>query len=104
MGAAIVVGAASSGFQMCNQVTLMQGTDPAYFGRVMSSLTMTAFGLQIIVGFPAGALADAVGERATLALLAACGGAIVAAGYLASRAVRSHSPARAPADPDGSRS
>ncbi len=84
LGAAVVVGAASSGFQMCNQVTLMERTDPAYFGRVMS-LTMTAFGLQMIVGFPAGALADAVGERVTLTVMAIACSTIVTAGFLASR-------------------
>jgi predicted MFS family arabinose efflux permease len=86
LGAAAIVGAASSGFQMCNQVNLMQRTDPAYFGRVMS-LTMTAFGLQMIMGFPAGALADAVGERGTLLLLAGCSLAVVAIGYLSAHSV-----------------
>jgi predicted MFS family arabinose efflux permease len=97
MGAAVVVGAASSGFQMSNQVLLMQRTDPAYFGRVMS-LTMTAFGLQMIVGFPAGALADQVGERATLMLLAVCSLGVVAIGYLSSRTFRSQSKAAALSD------
>lgn len=87
LGACVLVGAASSGFQMCNQVNLMQRTDPAYFGRVMS-LTMTAFGLQMIVGFPAGALADQVGERFTLAVLACLCLVIVAVGYAASRSLR----------------
>jgi MFS family permease len=87
LGACVLVGAASSGFQMCNQVNLMQRTDPAYFGRVMS-LTMTAFGLQMIVGFPAGALADQVGERFTLVALACLCLVIVAVGYTASRARR----------------
>ncbi len=85
--AAALVGATSSGFQMCNQVSLMQRTDPAYFGRVMS-LTMTAFGLQMIIGFPAGALADQVGERATMILLALVCLAVVTTGYLWSRPLR----------------
>ena len=63
---------------------MMQRTDPAYFGRVMS-LTMTAFGLQMVVGFPAGALADAVGEPPTMILLAAVSAVVVAAGYLSTR-------------------
>lgn len=87
LGASALVGASSSGFQMCNQLNLMQRTDPAYFGRVMS-LTMTAFGLQMIVGFPAGALADAAGERATLILLAVLSLVVVGAGTLASRSLR----------------
>ncbi len=88
LGAAVLVGAASSGFQMCNQVNLMQRTDPAFFGRVMS-LTMTAFGLQMIMGFPAGALADQVGERGTLALLGLCSFGIVVVGFLSSGLMRS---------------
>ena len=97
LGGAVLVGAASSGFQMCNQVNLMQKTDPAFFGRVMS-LTMTSFGLQMAVGFPAGAVADAVGERGTMVVLAlACIG-IVAAGWLGSRTMRSmHAAAEAAA-------
>jgi predicted MFS family arabinose efflux permease len=86
VGAALV-GASSSGFQMCNQVNLMQRTDPAFFGRVMS-LTMTAFGLQMAVGFPAGAVADVVGERGTMVGLAVISLAIVAIGWTASRSMR----------------
>jgi MFS family permease len=93
LGAASLVGATSSGFQMCNQVNLMQRTDPAFFGRVMS-LTMTAFGLQMIVGFPAGAVADAIGERAALGLLGILCLVIVSAAVLRSRPLRA--PAVAP--------
>ena len=96
LGGAVLVGAASSGFQMCNQVNLMQKTDPAFFGRVMS-LTMTAFGLQMVVGFPAGVLADAVGERGTMAGLAVACVGIVAVGWVASRSLRREEPAIAAA-------
>lgn len=82
-----LVGASSSGFQMCNQVNLMQKTDPAFFGRVMS-LTMTAFGLQMAIGFPAGAIADAVGERGTMTGLAIGCIAVCAIGWAASRSMR----------------
>ncbi len=81
---AVLVGGSSSGFQMCNQVNLMQKTDPAYFGRVMS-LTMTAFGLQMVVGFPAGAVADAIGERGTMAGMAVICLAIVSVGWASQR-------------------
>lgn len=87
LAGAALVGAASSGFQMCNQINLMQKTDPAFFGRVMA-LTMTAFGLQMAVGFPAGAVADAVGERGTMIGLAIVCIAIVATGWIASRSMR----------------
>jgi predicted MFS family arabinose efflux permease len=92
--AAALVGASSSGFQMCNQVSLMQSTDAAYFGRVMS-LTMTAFGLQMVVGFPAGVMADEAGERATLLLMAAVCLAIVVAVYASWRSGRRAAPAPA---------
>lgn len=88
--AAALLGAASSGFQMCNQVLLMQKTDPAFFGRVMS-LTMTAFGLQMVVGFPAGAVADAVGERPTMVVLGLACLTVVAIGRFASRTMRAES-------------
>lgn len=93
VGAALV-GASSSGFQMCNQVNLMQRTDPAFFGRVMS-LTMTAFGLQMAVGFPAGAVADVAGERGTMIGLAIVSLAIVAIGWTASRSMRLADPVAA---------
>jgi predicted MFS family arabinose efflux permease len=91
LAAGALVGASSSGFQMCNQVTLMQRTDPAYFGRVMS-LTMTAFGLQAIVGFPMGALADQIGERATLGIAAVGCLVVVICGYLFVKALRVDQP------------
>jgi len=84
LGGAALVGASSSGFQMCNQVNLMQKTDAAFFGRVMS-LTMTAFGLQMVVGFPVGAIADAIGERGTMVGLAIGCLLIVATGWRPSR-------------------
>lgn len=84
LATASLVGASSSGFQMCNQVSLMQLTDSAYFGRVMS-LTMTAFGMQMVVGFPVGALADAAGERAALVVLAAASILVVGATFLGGR-------------------
>jgi predicted MFS family arabinose efflux permease len=87
LGGAVLVGASSSGFQMCNQINLMQKTDPAFFGRVMS-LTMTAFGLQMAVGFPAGVIADIAGERYTMAGLAAGCICVVAIGWVASRSMR----------------
>jgi fucose permease len=45
---------------------------------------MMAFGLNAIVAFPVGIIADHVGERATLAGLGAICFAVVATGFLAS--------------------
>lgn len=84
----VLVGAASSGFQMLNNVSLMQRSEPAYFGRVMA-VTMMAFGVNSIVSYPVGLIADAAGERATLAGLACACGSVVLLGVLALRSGRS---------------
>lgn len=62
-------GAGSSAFQLLNNSLIMQETDQAYYGRVMS-LTMMAWGLNGLVGFPIGLLADGIGERQTIFILA----------------------------------
>ncbi|MBI2764419.1 MAG: MFS transporter [Chloroflexi bacterium] len=69
MVVAVLVGATSSGFQMLNNVTLMQRTSPRFFGRVMA-VTMMAFGLNAIVAYPVGAIADRFGERQAMAGMA----------------------------------
>ncbi len=85
LGAGAAVGAASSGFQMLNNVSLMQRSDPKYFGRVMA-VTMMAFGVNSIVAYPVGMIADVIGERATLAGLAAVCFTVAGAGLAALRA------------------
>lgn len=64
-----VAGAGSSVFQLLNNSLIMHHSDRDYYGRVMS-LTMMAWGLNGLVGFPFGLLADAVGERETIFLMA----------------------------------
>jgi MFS family permease len=81
----VLVGASSSGFQMLNNVNLMERTEPLYFGRVMA-VTMMAFGVNSIVAYPVGAIADRIGERATLGGLACACLAVVMAGAIALRA------------------
>lgn len=96
-----LVGACSSGFQMLNNVNLMQRSDPAYFGRVMS-VTMMAFGLNSIVSYPVGIVADHIGERATLAGLAVASMSVVVAGVVASRLIQGLTgPGTAGATPGG---
>jgi hypothetical protein len=85
LGAAALIGGSSSGFQMLNNVNLMERTDGEYLGRVMS-VTMMAFGVNSIASYPVGLIADAVGERATLWALASLCLAVVAAGVVALRA------------------
>ena len=63
-----ISGAGSSAFQLMNNSLIMQNADQAYYGRVMS-LTMMAWGLNGLAGFPIGLAADAFGERQTLFVL-----------------------------------
>ncbi len=92
LGVGALVGAASSGFQMLNNVSLMQRSDSKYFGRVMA-VTMMAFGVNSIVSYPVGLIADAAGERATLGGLAVACGSVVMLGGLALRS-QGRAPAR----------
>ena len=71
-------GAGSSAFQLLNDSLIMQNCDQAYYGRVMS-LTMMAWGMNGVVGFPFGLLADATGERQTIFLMACLVLAVVTA-------------------------
>jgi len=64
-----ISGAGASAFQLLNNSLIMQNCDQAYYGRVMS-LTMMAWGMNGVVGFPFGLLADATGERQTIFLMA----------------------------------
>lgn len=68
LGAMLLVGGGSSGFQLLNNALVMQESDPAFYGRVMS-ITMLAWGMNGLAGFPFGLLADAVGERETLLIM-----------------------------------
>ena len=65
--AMIVFGPGLTGFMLTSSALLMANTERAYYGRVMS-LTLIAFGLQGTLALPIGVLADAIGERETLAL------------------------------------
>lgn len=74
VAAMFFVGVGSGGFQTLNGAILSHITEPAFFGRVVS-LTFMAFAVFGVVALPIGIIADAVGERATLAGmgLAVCG-------------------------------
>jgi len=69
VAAMAVIGLGFGGFQTLNAAVIVRTTEPAYFGRVFS-LSMLAFAGNALMSLPVGFLADAVGERATLALLA----------------------------------
>ena len=62
------IGAASGGYQTLATAVMLVTTEPIYIGRVMS-LTMMAFAGFGVMGLPIGWLADAIGERGTLAAM-----------------------------------
>lgn len=64
------VGFGFGGFMTLNGAVIVRATDSGFFGRVMS-LTMLAFGGFGLMGLPIGMLADAIGERGTLAIMGA---------------------------------
>jgi MFS family permease len=84
----LLLGVGTSGFQLLNNALVMQESDPAYYGRVMS-ITMVAWGLNGLAGYPFGILGDAAGERATLLvmglLVIAVSVAVAVAGMLVRR-------------------
>jgi MFS family permease len=69
IGTMLLVGMGFSGLQTLNAAVIVRATEAAYFGRVFS-LSMLAFAGVSLVSLPVGLLADAVGERTTLLLLA----------------------------------
>jgi MFS family permease len=64
----VAVGLLSGGFQTLAGAVIVRHTEPRYVGRVMS-LMMLSFGGFGLMGLPIGALADALGERVTFAVL-----------------------------------
>lgn len=70
LGAMLLVGAGAGAFQLINNALIMQEAEPAFHGRVMS-VTMLAWGVNGLVAYPLGAMADQIGERETLALAGA---------------------------------
>jgi MFS family permease len=92
----LLVGAGSSVFQMLNSALLMQETDPAFYGRVMS-LTMLAWGFNGLVGWPFGLLADAVGEQTTMVVMGlGVLGVITLTSLVRGMLLRGPAPARVP--------
>jgi MFS family permease len=74
--ASFAIGAASGGYQTLGTAVMLAGTEPVYIGRVMS-LTMLAFAGFGLMGLPIGWLADAIGERGTLAVMGVAASAVV---------------------------
>lgn len=76
-GIVFAVGCGFGGFMTLVGAVIVRSADPAFFGRVMA-LTMLAFGAFGLMGLPIGLLADALGERAALTIMALCVCAAVA--------------------------
>ncbi len=68
--ASFAVGATSGGYQTLATSVMLNTTETAYIGRVMS-LTMMAFAGFGVTALPLGWIADGLGERAALALMGA---------------------------------
>ena len=69
IGAMAVVGVGFGTLQSLNAAVIVRTTEPAYFGRVFS-LSMLAFAGVSLMGLPVGLLADALGERRAIVVLA----------------------------------
>lgn len=65
-----LVGTASAAYMSLNQTMIMGYTEEEYYGRVMSVYMMT-FSVMPLAAMPMGALADAFGVQATVAIAAA---------------------------------
>jgi hypothetical protein len=60
---------ASAGYQSLNSTLVMDHTDPAYLGRVMSVYMLTFSAMPLAI-FPIGALSDAYGAPVTIGVSA----------------------------------
>jgi predicted MFS family arabinose efflux permease len=64
--AMVGVGASAGSFQALNNAAAFRAADPAYLGRVTALMNL-AWSFTNLAGLPVGLIADAAGERATLA-------------------------------------
>lgn len=89
MIAMALLGPGLQGPVMILQARIMMHTESAYYGRVMS-FTMMAWGVQMVAGGPAGAIADAIGEREVFALMGIGAFVVTALGIIGWLAIRKH--------------
>jgi MFS family permease len=66
----LAVGLASQGYMTLNNVLLMEATDPAYYGRVMSIYILT-FSISPVAMLPIGFMVDHIGVSPTEAIVGA---------------------------------
>ncbi|MYF23542.1 MAG: MFS transporter, partial [Chloroflexi bacterium] len=98
MIAMALLGPGLQGPVMILQARIMMHTESAYYGRVMS-FTMMAWGVQMVAGGPAGALADAIGEREVFALMGLAALVITVLGVFGWLAIRKYDRPPLPAMP-----
>ncbi len=95
IAAGIPLGIGRAGFMLINNSLLMSNAEPAYHGRVMS-LAMIGFASQALLAPVWGALADSIGVRQTLMILALATTAInalIGASWLLNRRPSATAPA-----------
>ena len=76
---------------MLLQARIMMQTEPAYYGRVMA-FTMMSWGVQSLLGAPAGIVADAVGEREVMGALGLASLAVAGGAFFWWTSARRHEP------------
>ena len=81
---------------MLLQARIMMQTEPAYYGRVMA-FTMMSWGVQSLLGAPAGIVADAVGEREVMGALGLASLVVAGGAFFWWTSARRHEPDLAPA-------
>ncbi len=84
-----LLGPGMQGPVMILQARIMMHTESAYYGRVMS-FTMMSWGVQMLVGLPAGILADLLGEREVFAGIGLAGFLVTGLGVMGWLAIRKH--------------
>lgn len=93
-----LVGAGTGMFHMLNNALVMREAEQAYFGRVMS-LIMVSFGISSFAGWPAGAIADALGEGETFLIMGLCVLSITAVAMVVNASVSQQVAPAVAADP-----
>lgn len=97
--AAVPLGAGRSAYWLINNSLLMTNTRPEFYGRVMA-LAMIGFSAQALLSPVWGAMADSIGIRQTLMIVAILGAAAMALATLSWLRIRRPSVTPAPALPD----
>ena len=99
--AAAPIGAGRSGYWLINNSLMMTNARPEFYGRVMA-LAMMGFSVQALLSPVWGAMADSIGIRETLVVVAIFGAASIALASLSWLRIRRPSPTPLPTTQDAS--